>query len=79
MEVVVSDVRESFTFTDNVGGCFFLHVTESALGINSFSWIEQVVVSVKEAVASEPSDGSAKFIPVESEEVVAFCNVHYRK
>ena len=36
-------------------------------------------MSVEEAVAREPSNGSAKVVPVECEEVVAFGNVHFRK
>ena len=36
-------------------------------------------MSVEEAVASKPSDGSAKVFPVESEEVIAFGNVYFRK
>jgi len=36
-------------------------------------------VSLEKTVASEPSDGSAKVITIESEEVVAFSNVYLRK
>ena len=36
-------------------------------------------MSLEKTVASEPSDGSAKVITIESEEVVAFSNVHLRK
>ena len=36
-------------------------------------------MSLKETVASEPSDGSAKVISVESEEVIAFGNIYLRE
>ena len=36
-------------------------------------------MSLEKTVASEPSDGSAKVITIESEEVVAFSNVYLRK
>ena len=36
-------------------------------------------MSLKEAVASKPPNGSAKVITVESEEMVAFGNVYLRK
>ena len=36
-------------------------------------------MSLKKTVASKPTNGSAKVVPVESEEVVAFGNVYLRK
>ena len=36
-------------------------------------------MSLKKTVASKPSNGSAKVIPFESEEMVAFGNIHLRK
>ena len=36
-----------------------------------------MVVSVKEAVAREPSDSSAKVFPVESKKVIAFGNIDF--
>ena len=56
-----------------------LHVAESALWRGCFIRLEKVVVSLEEAVASEPSNGSAKVISVESKEMVAFGNVNLRK
>ena len=36
-------------------------------------------MSLEKAVASKPSNGSAKVIPFESEEMVAFGNIHLWK
>ena len=36
-------------------------------------------MSLKKTVASEPSNGSAKVITIESEEMVAFSNIYLRK
>ena len=36
-------------------------------------------MSLEEAVASKPSDGSAKVVPVKSEKMVAFCSIYLRK
>ena len=36
-------------------------------------------MSLKKTVASEPSNGSAKVITIESEEMVAFGNIYLRK
>ena len=36
-------------------------------------------MSLEEAVASKPSDGSAKVVSVESEEMVAFGNIYLRE
>ena len=36
-------------------------------------------MSLEETVASEPSDGSAKVVPVESEEMIAFGYIYLRE
>ena len=66
MEVRISDIAYGLTFTYDVRGGFLFPATCSACGGWVFLRVEKMVVSIEKAVASEPSNGSAKVFSVES-------------